>query len=478
MQQQSAETQIAIDHLHVADPDVPDPAVADAHAGEPQAAEPQPPAAQPSTLGQTPHEPTVRPWELELLISGALVFSMIKLPGVVDEWFYGVSPRLDTGWFMTAFMAWYYLKLALYALVGGFVLHLCVRGYWVGVIGLEAVFPNGIRWERMRSGPILREMARERTPSLQTLIDRADRLASMVFGAAFAIALMFGYSLLVMAVIGVAGYAFSKFVLNGARPDLLAMELVLLVFVAPMLVAGLIDRYRGDRLDPDGRTANVIRRVGAFYSRFQTIALFPPLMFTLTTNLGEKRHGRMVAAVMVAFIGFLLVKDVLFARGVLSADGYTYIPDETGALAVQPGFYADRAGGSLSHVNLPQIQSDIVREPYVRLFIPYRPRRHNDLIARRCRGVAPNGSGELAGTAALQCLASLQPVTLNGKPLQTPWRFYTQPKTGIRGITTYIPTAGLPRGENVLTVSLLPQLEPTRAQAAKPRPPFSIPFWL
>jgi hypothetical protein len=476
--QQSAETQIAIDHLHVADPQVADPQVADPHAADsraddPQVADPQPP----STLGQTPHEPTVRPWELELLISGALVFSMIKLPGVVDAWFYGVSPRLDMGWYMTAFMAWYYLKLALYALVGGFVLHLCVRGYWVGVIGLEAVFPNGIRWERMRSGPILREMARERTPSLQTLIDRADRLASMVFGAAFAIALLFGYSLLVMAVLGVAGYAFSKLVLNGARPDLLAMELVLLVFVAPMLVAGLIDRYRGDRLDPDGRTARVIRRVGAFYSRFQTIALFPPLLFTLTTNLGEKRHGRMVAAVMVAFIGFLLVKDVLLTRGVLSADGYTYIPDEPGALAVQPGFYADRAGGSPSHASLPQIQSDIVRDPYVRLFIPYRPRRHNDLIARRCRGVAPNASGELAGAAALECLASLQPVTLNGKPLQTPWRFYTQPNTGIRGIMTYIPTTGLPKGENVLTVSLLPQLEPSRAQA-KPRPPFSIPFWL
>ncbi len=465
--QQSAETQIAIDNLHVVDP----PAAA------PETAEPQPPAA-PSTLGQTPHEPTVRPWELELLISGALVFSMVQLPGQVDAWFYRISPRLDAGWYMTVFMAWYYLKLALYALVGGFVLHLCVRGYWVGVIGLEAVFPNGIRWERMRSGPILRDLARSRTPSLQTLIDRADRLASMVFGGAFATALLFGYSLLVMAVLGVVMYAVSKWVLNGARPDLMAMELVLLLFVAPMLVVGLIDRYRGDRLDPDGRTARMIRRVGAFYNRFQAIALFPPLMFTLTTNLGEKRHGRMIAVVMAAFIGFLLVKDVLLARGVLSADGYTYIPDEPGALAVQPGFYADQAGGSPTHVNVPQIQSDMVRDPYVRLFIPYRPRRHNALIASRCRAVAPDARGEVAGTATLECMARLQPVALNGRPLQTPWRFYTQPKTGIRGILTYIPTATLPKGENVLTVQQLPLVNPSPKDAAKPRPPYSIPFWL
>src|SRR5690348_16147032 len=101
---QSADTQIAIDNLHVAD------------AAEP----PQPP----STLGQTPHEPTVRPWELELLISSALVISMIQLPGQLHHWFNGLRLRLDQGALMGSMVAWMYVKLALYALVGGFVLHL------------------------------------------------------------------------------------------------------------------------------------------------------------------------------------------------------------------------------------------------------------------------------------------------------------------------------------------------------------------
>ena len=76
----------------------------------------------------------------------------------------------------------------------------------------------------------------------------------------------------------------------------------------------------------------------------------------------------------------------------------------------------------------------------------------------------------------LRCLASLQPVTLNGRPVAAPFRFYTQPGTGIRGIAAYIPVAGLPKGENVLAVARLPLLVPARG--AKPRPPFTIPFWL
>ena len=55
------------------------------------------------------------------------------------------------------------------------------------------------------------------------------------------------------------------------------------------------------------------------------------------------------------------------------------------------------------------------------------------------------------------CWVQLQPVTLNGAPLRPDFRFYTHPAIGLRGIVAHIPTAGLPRGENVLTVGLSPR---------------------
>jgi hypothetical protein len=73
-------------------------------------------------------------------------------------------------------------------------------------------------------------------------------------------------------------------------------------------------------------------------------------------------------------------------------------------------------------------------------------------------------------------MAALQPVTLNGRPLAAPFRFYTQPGTGVRGMAAYIPVAGLPRGENVLRVGALAR--PDEPAGTKPAPPFVIPFWL
>jgi hypothetical protein len=453
MMTQPADTQVSIDHLHVAD------------------AEPAPPA---TTLGQTPHEPTVRPWELELLISGALVFSMIQLPGQLDAWFDGLRPRLGGEWFMAAFMMWFYTKMALYALVGGFVVHLAVRGYWVGVIGIEAVFPGGIAWDRMRSGPIMRDIARARTPSLQSLIDRADRLASMIFGAAFAFALLFGYSLVMGSILVLGAAALSRWLIDDPAKALVVMEVVLFAVIGPTVLAGLSDRQMGDRLAPDSRLARIIRRIGAASGRFGATGLFMPLIYTLLTNLRLRRQGSVFVGVIAAFLALVMVKDVLLPRGVIRTDGYTFLP-AAASREVLPGFYADQRGTDADFAKLPQIQSDIIRDPYVRLFIPYFPRRHNLLISRRCPGV-PRRVEQGSGAEVLRCMAALQPVTLNGRPLAASWSFSTQPGNGMRGIVAYIPAATLPRGENVLTVGQLPS--PDSAATAKPETPYRIPFWL
>ena len=39
-----------------------------------------------STTGDSPHEPPVRPWELELLISGAVTFALLQLPDELPGW--------------------------------------------------------------------------------------------------------------------------------------------------------------------------------------------------------------------------------------------------------------------------------------------------------------------------------------------------------------------------------------------------------
>ena len=126
---------------------------ADAAAPERIPAPPAPIITYPET---SKHEPAVRPWELELLISGAVVFSLLQVPGVVDGLFAHVQVHLAERAHFGAFMLYTYVKLILYTLISCFILHLGTRAYWVGLIGLETVFPHGVRWEDTSYGPVVR----------------------------------------------------------------------------------------------------------------------------------------------------------------------------------------------------------------------------------------------------------------------------------------------------------------------------------
>lgn len=137
---------------------------------------------------------------------------------------------------------------------------------------------------------------------------------------------------------------------------------------------------------------------------------------------------------------------------------------------------------------MPSIQSDVIRAPYLRLFIPYTADRHGPAIEQRCPGVEPlqragprltRPTAEVDTAAAarvLRCIAELHAVALNGRGLaDLQLRFYQHPRTGIRGVIAHIPTAGLPRGENLLLVQPAPRPEPDPDRP--PLHPYVIPFW-
>src|SRR5688500_6169378 len=72
-----------------------------------------------------------RTWELELLISGAVVFALLQFPSALDRWFWRVDPHLVGAAEESAFFVYFYSKLIVYTLVATFVVHLCSRAYWV-----------------------------------------------------------------------------------------------------------------------------------------------------------------------------------------------------------------------------------------------------------------------------------------------------------------------------------------------------------
>lgn len=451
------------------------------------------PAAPVPTFPETSiHEPKVRPWELELLISGAVVFSLLQLPAVVDAAFARVQPHLAERPGMGAFMLFTYVKLILYTLISCFLLHLGTRAYWVGLIGLETVFPHGVRWEDTSYGPVMTDEYRKRMGRLQPRIDAADRFCSILFPLAFTLVMVFAYSVVLLGVMAGLAFAASQLLLDGREFDRLFVGIAVVMFLVP-IGAWALDRFLGSRVKPGGPGERLIRRLSVAAYYLNAMPAYGTVFMTLFSNARKRARYPAMYALMAVLFGAFVVNDVFLARGILLTGDHVYLPDAPGEFGVGAGFYEDQRDPRSVYDRTPAIQSDVVRDPYVKLFIPYVPRRHGEAFADQCPGVRPLSRGgvrmDVAGPpegaqvrAVLECWARLQPVTLNGRPIRPDFRFYTHPESGVRGILAYIPIAPLPRGENVITVgspprSLADQKARERLGAAPP-PPHYIRFWL
>lgn len=124
---------------------------------------------------------TTPTWEVELLISGVAVFAMLQLPGWLDDRWFTLRPRLDASWAQPLEIIYIYSKTAALILAVAFVAHLLLRARWIAQVGMHSVHPDGIRWERLRLGPIQRAVDEKQYGSAAASIDRADNLATTVF---------------------------------------------------------------------------------------------------------------------------------------------------------------------------------------------------------------------------------------------------------------------------------------------------------
>jgi hypothetical protein len=429
------------------------------------------------------HEPAVRPWELELLISLSVTFALLQLPGQVDEVFARMEPRLDGGMRMMAIVAYQSVKLPLYLMIAAFLLHLSVRAYWVGLIGMEAVFPRGIRWDELKYGPVTKEVQRERVGSLQPMIDRADRLGSIIFSTSFAMVVTSLYALVMAMAAGLVSFAVSNLFLGG-RHQFTLFNVVLFSLILPSLLVAMLDRHFGARLAEGSRARRWLRRgaVLGFYT--SGTAATGAVWLILFSNLRRRTVSATLAVVLVGLFGFFIFNDILVREGAITTDSYAYLPETASSRSLLHSTYENLRPEEGDYEYVPSIDSDVVTGPYLKLFLPYGPVRMNQALRERCPGLPLLGGGGLRmpmlrdreitdadQDRVLACWAALQPVKLNGALIRPTFRFYTHPRTGLRGIIAYLPTAGMPRGENVLEVAAI------QRSSGRPRPPYLIPFW-
>lgn len=427
-------------------------------------------------------------FEMELLVSGAVTFGLLQVASWLGEPFARSVIYLDGHLRLAVTYFFVYVSLALVALLVFFAGNLLLRAFWIGLVGLESVFPGGVDWDKLKLGRHSLALLRQRTPPLAATIERLDDVCSVAFSLAFTIVLTFVYS--IVAVAAVLGVTWLGSWLTGGSFNFF-FALCLGGFFLVTTAVPLADRHLGHRLRAGGKADRWLAKLVRWTLVISPLRFVGSMSLVLQSRLSEKRSNLLIVGSMVLVAGGFLL--TLFVRaGVIGLDSAVYLPRDTAGVGVDAKSYRSNwDSDDFDEASWrPSIETDLVTEPYLRLFLPYRPFSHNARIASICPDLTPFHAGGLTFgrpgnppgpevlARSVECFAGLFRIELDGQALVSPrFDWFTEPSHRIPGALAYLDVRDLPPGRHELRIDAPRGMPPEQPGDEDERRTVTIPFW-
>ena len=391
--------------------------------------------------------------ELELIISSLTIFALFSLPGWLFNRIADVYTHLSTSQAIASNVSMALVAGISYGLAACFVVHLMARAYWVGLIGLRTVFPDGINWSRTPGlGPLSRQYYQETLPDLDTVIQNTDRVASSLFSVISMLTLgVLWFGAIMMVTLVVSGAVGARFGLTNAGIGI-GTTVLLAVFVGVPILLYLLDAQLATRV-PRLREGRILPGLVRFLRRIVGLAypkrLVLPVQLTLQSNT---RPFAFFVALTLAIVIIVVVGNARAAAwsNFTLSGAFTYLDSDQVREGFRSTYYEDMASPMDRLRAWPRVDSFNQSGSYVRLFLPYQPLRDNLLLDHLC------GSAEEAPDR-IQCLRQLWTASIEGRPVSMEtFEPAERADLGMRGLIGLVPLTGLEPGLRRIEVTWNP----------------------
>ncbi len=348
--------------------------------------------------------------EIELIISGLTTVALFTLPGWLFETLVSVQSHHSVVSATGASITLILVPGLFYVLGFCFAIHLMIRAYWAGLIGLRTVFPDGINWDKTPGlGPVGQRYYREKLPDLSQAIARADHLASSLFSviSLIALSMLWTVTLIAMIVI-VAGLIGSR---TGHTNQAITLTGLVIIgtFLGVATLLWLLDAKLG-RWFPSlqyrrwyRRLVHALIRINGWISPQRLIL---PVQLTLQSNT----RPRLFAVLLAAGVALIIVvgSQVYTSWTQFSlSEEFRYMDDDLVAEGYRSSYYENLRSSRDRIRFYPMIDDFVQQRSVMSVFIPYFPLRDNLVMDTQC---APE-------TPPLDCLRGLWQVSLNDRVL-------------------------------------------------------------
>lgn len=427
-------------------------------------------------------ELTAQSWNLELVVSGVIMFAVLQVPDLLDATFayvqYNMLSQTEGLSGLLPKLATSMMKAGCYVLFIAFLLNFVMRAYWVALVGLLAVYPAGVQYDKLPfSTAYFRQRTEESMGSLDQYILQLDRRCNIVFAVAF----IFVFQLIVVAL----SYLVLLLLHAGLRPLIPAhywqpIKVAFFVLSGIYMAMSLLLNIPSIRERPGMASVHY-----QFFSanRFISWGLYTPLRFitnTFSSHIPRQKLLKTISIMAFAFMVLIMIEfTVDFSRQERRSSllGRRHLfTARVDSLFINPGAYDNQLTED-GYTGEATIQADIIREPFVRLYIAY-PKSLDVLLTKLAPEPTWNEALPITERRSQfarwsnQQVNRLVRISVNDSLYQNPGLFFTERGNAHqRGWQTVLLPTNLKKGSNVIQISLQTDSAGTEEKLA------TIPFW-
>ncbi|MCR9286351.1 MAG: hypothetical protein NXI23_03065 [Bacteroidetes bacterium] len=388
-------------------------------------------------------------WEAELLISAVAIFGTLKLFSIVDWVVNLFIDLLPPSQYLIGYSIVFGGLLAISILTTMFVIHFSLRAYWVGLVGLNSVFPDYGLEDSVYS-EIFTKKILSVLPKLKKTVHQVDELCSVIFSAAFFMLILYLY-LTLFACLYLSLYNLLSDYLNHY---ILLIPLFLMMFIMALTilmgVVANLERYK------QNRTVQLwYFQISNWGSMIALGPMYKNLMQISMTFASNFRKKKSLIELIIVFIvvGFVLTMIEFKNSKIPYLINQEYFFDAT---KVYHGYYGSESDEE-DFLLTPQIESDVMDIGVMQLFIPvysYELQQVKSVCGEYIKDETKTRKERNREKRAwyLNCYSAYNQVFLNGEKVVTDFKKYNKPKTNQFGLINYVNLENAKKGKNTLKI--------------------------
>lgn len=389
-------------------------------------------------------------WEAELLVSAVAIYAIFNTFALF-EWICNMFiNKLDPSQYLIGYMITFLGFLAFGILGALFVIHFGLRAYWIGLVGLNSVFPDYSLEDSAYSKTFTEKML-AKLPRLQTSITNLDEICSVIFSVAFTLLLIYSYLGFIGSIYLLLFNLLSDFIPSYLL--LIPIGIFVIIYSAQMIltiVANIKKFKTNDTVQTWYFQATILGSAVLYGPLYKNL-----LQITMIFGSNFKKKKTLVRTMIFMLVfGVILGTVKLFNSNVLYLLGANTNLDRTEAYE----FYYGTNNLDNNFLLTPEIQTDLIRSKAIQLFIPIfdheisRLEQTCSLKTNREFKIPSDKERNKIRQAYLNCYSETHHVLLDEKDVEVIFLKTEHPVTNQFGIKAFVDLSNIKSGNHTITI--------------------------